>query len=62
MDADADLDCRAASKLLSIACERALDEAERAALRHHLDECAMCTNFQAQLDVLRKAAARFRTG
>jgi hypothetical protein len=54
--ADHKLNCRAASRLLSVACERALDEAERKALRRHLDVCLMCRNFEGQLEFLRKAA------
>ena len=59
---DDDLNCRQASRLLSLAQERPLEEAERQALRHHLDECLMCRNFEQQLDFLRKAMGRFRTG
>jgi hypothetical protein len=62
MDADADLDCRNAAKLLSLACERALDDDERAALKRHLGECFMCRNFEDQLKFLREAAKRFGTG
>ena len=62
MDADADLDCRHASKLLSLASERPLDDGEREALRRHLDACWMCRNFEGQLAFMRKAASRFRTG
>ena len=58
---DDDLDCRHASRLLSLACERELTEGERAALRHHLGECLMCTNFEAQLGFLREAARRYAT-
>jgi hypothetical protein len=60
MEADADLNCRQASRLLSLACERALDANELHALKAHLDECLMCTNFEAQLRFLRKAAGTFR--
>jgi hypothetical protein len=56
---DDDLDCRHASRLLSLAYERELTEAERTALRHHLDECLMCTNFELQLAFLREAAKRY---
>ena len=62
MDADADLNCREASRLLSLACERALDANEIRALKTHLDECLMCTNFEAQLKFLHKAASVFREG
>jgi hypothetical protein len=62
MDADEDLSCRQASRLLSLVCERPLDAAELRALKMHLDECLMCTNFEAQLKFLHKAANAFRTG
>ena len=55
---DGALDCREASRLLSDARERALDAAELAALRRHLDLCFMCRNFEAQLDFLHRAARR----
>jgi hypothetical protein len=60
MDADAELDCRRASRLLSLACERELDANEAAALAHHLSECLMCTNFKGQLEFLRRAASAYR--
>ena len=53
-----DVNCREASRLLSQARERALDAAELAALRRHLDECSMCRGFEAQLEFLRVAARR----
>lgn len=62
MEGDEDLDCREASRLLSLACERALTPGEREALRHHLHECDMCANFEAQLAFLREAARRYREG
>ena len=62
MEADDDLNCRRASRLLSLACERPLDAAELRALKMHLDECLMCTNFEAQLKFLHKAASVFRDG
>ena len=62
MEADADLDCREASRLLSLAFERALSEDERIALARHLDECLMCTNFETQLRFLGEAARRYREG
>jgi hypothetical protein len=62
MDADDDLNCRQASRLLSLACERPLDAAELRALKVHLDECLMCTNFEQQLKFLHKAASVFREG
>jgi len=62
MEADVDVDCREASRLLSAAFERELSGEERIALRRHLDECLMCVNFEAQLDFLREAARRYREG
>lgn len=62
MDADHDLDCRHAARLLTLACERVLDEGERAALKRHLSECFMCRNFEDQLRFLREAAKRFGAG
>jgi hypothetical protein len=56
------VNCREASRLLSQANERSLTEAEAAALRFHLDRCGMCREFGSQLEFLKKAAARFRTG
>jgi predicted anti-sigma-YlaC factor YlaD len=56
------VDCRNASRLLSAALERALTQLERAALRRHLDACLMCRNFESQLEFLRRAATRFRSG
>ena len=62
MDADEDLNCRQASRLLSLACERPLNAKELRELKVHLDECLMCTNFEAQLRFLHKASAIFRNG
>ena len=62
MEAEDDLNCRQASRLLSLACERPLAADELRALKMHLDECLMCTNFAQQLKFLHKAASAFRTG
>jgi hypothetical protein len=62
MEAEDDLNCRQASRLLSLACERPLAADELRALKMHLDECLMCTNFEQQLKFLHKAASAFRTG
>jgi hypothetical protein len=59
---DAELNCREASRLLSLACERELESAELKALARHIDDCLMCTNFSAQLQFMRKAAGAFRRG
>ena len=57
-----DLSCRKASGLLSLACERPLDATELRALKMHLDECLMCTNFEQQLKFLHRCAEVFRSG
>jgi hypothetical protein len=62
MDADKDLNCREASRLLSLACDRSLEAPELQALARHIDECLMCKNFSVQLDFMRKAASAYRTG
>ena len=62
MDAEDDLNCRQASRLLSLACERPLGADELRALKMHLDECLMCTNFEAQLSFMHRAAKVFREG
>lgn len=53
------VDCRNASRLLSLACERELSIEEREALRAHLDRCLKCRNYEGQLNFLREAARRF---
>ena len=57
-----DLSCRKASFLLSLACERPLVADEVRALKMHLDECLMCTNFEQQLKFMHKCAEVFREG
>ena len=57
-----DLNCRQASRLLSLAGERALTEGEVRALRLHLDECLMSVNYESQLRFLHKAAKRYFHG
>ena len=62
MAPDDALDCRHASRLISLACERELTQAERDALRRHLDACLMCRNFEAQLGFLHETARRYARG
>ena len=57
-----DLSCRKASSLLLLACERPLDATELRALKMHLDECLMCTNFEQQLKFLHRCAEALREG
>ena len=59
---DEKVNCREASRLLSMACERRLSPDELQALQAHLDRCLMCRNFESQLKFLQKASERFRTG
>jgi hypothetical protein len=54
--------CRNASRLLSVSQERELRADERKALQHHLARCLLCSNFEAQLSFLRKAAKIFGEG
>jgi hypothetical protein len=54
------VDCRAASRLLSLAYERRLVASELQALQSHLDKCFMCRNFDSQLKFLHQASERFR--
>lgn len=60
MPDDARLSCREASRLLSLAADRELDEPERRALEEHLARCFACRNFADQLRFIAKAAKRFR--
>lgn len=57
---DDEPNCRAASRLLSIAYERRLSPDELAALQRHLDGCLMCRNFDSQLRFLHDASQRYR--
>ncbi|HQZ45352.1 MAG TPA: zf-HC2 domain-containing protein [Usitatibacteraceae bacterium] len=59
MAASAPLDCRRASRLMSIASERELTPEERLALREHLDRCLKCRHFEGQLKFLREASRRY---
>jgi hypothetical protein len=56
-----DVNCREASKLLSVAYERKLGAEEIAALQRHLDKCFMCRNFDSQLRFLHEASTFYRT-
>jgi hypothetical protein len=55
------VDCRKASKPLSVACERKLSPSESQALTYHLDRCLMCRNFDSQRRFLHRAAERYRS-
>ena len=55
-----EVNCRAASRLLSIAYERRLEPGELDALQRHLDKCFMCRNFDSQLRFLHQTSQRYR--
>jgi hypothetical protein len=57
-----DLNCRHASRRLSLACERPRTRTSCAPLKVHLEECLMCTNFETQLRFLHQASEVFRKG
>jgi hypothetical protein len=57
-----EVNCRAASKLLSVAYERKLSGEELEALQRHLDQCFMCRNFDSQLRFLHNASTMYRKG
>ena len=56
-----EVNCREASRLLSVAYERRLATEELDALQRHLDDCFMCRNFDSQLRFLHDASKRYRT-
>jgi hypothetical protein len=56
-----EVNCREASRLLSLACERRLTAAEFDELQRHLDECFMCRNFESQLKFLHRASEQLRS-
>ena len=56
------VNCREASRLLSLAFERRLSAAELQALEQHLDKCLMCRSFGSQLKFLHQASEKFRIG
>ena len=55
------VNCREASRLLSVAYERKLSPEELVSLQAHLDKCFMCRNFDSQLRFLHQASQRYRT-
>jgi hypothetical protein len=52
------IDCKEASRLLSLAMDERLPFWQRAKLRLHLAICDACTNFSRNLRLLRRAVAR----
>ena len=58
----ADVNCRVVSRILSMALDRPLTQAEVDALQYHLPKCVMCRTFEGQLKFIHTAAGRFREG
>ena len=56
------LTCKQASKLISQSLDRPLTWSEKMVLRLHLFICNPCTQFKRQLNMLRTALQRIRTG
>ena len=52
------LTCKEVSRLVSRGLDRRLGFAERVRLRVHLAICDGCTNFERQMQLLRKAVRR----
>jgi predicted anti-sigma-YlaC factor YlaD len=59
---DDDIDCRAASHLLSAAQDAPLPPDDEQRLLAHLTACSMCRNVQGQLGVLRDALRKLGRG
>ena len=59
---DDDIDCRAASHLLSAAQDAPLPPDDERRLLAHLTACSMCRNVQGQLGVLRDALRKLGRG
>ena len=55
----AEINCREASRLLSLSLDRELTSEERERLDHHLPLCTACRNFKVQVGFLRGAARRY---
>lgn len=56
------LNCKQTTKLLSEKQDRPLSFRERFALRLHLMMCSGCTNYDRQLEFIRKACRRIGGG
>jgi hypothetical protein len=57
----AEVNCRAAARLLSKAIDRPLSAEEKGALERHLAACLYCRNYEIQVKFLHEAAGRFRS-
>lgn len=53
------LSCKQAHQLVSEGMDRQLNLTERTRLRMHLQMCDACTNFNGQMQLLRKAVRSF---
>ncbi|WP_260292605.1 zf-HC2 domain-containing protein [Sedimenticola hydrogenitrophicus] len=56
------LNCKQTTKLLSEKQDRPLSYRERLALRLHLIMCSGCTNYDRQMEFIRKACRRIGGG
>jgi hypothetical protein len=54
------IDCRRATRLVSLMQEKPLGPVDRVLLRLHLAWCAACARFDGQLRFLREAMQRYR--
>ncbi|MDO8701955.1 MAG: zf-HC2 domain-containing protein [Undibacterium sp.] len=56
------LNCKQAHQMVSEGLDRHLNFSERARLKLHLGMCRSCTNFNGQMQLLRKVMRHYPTG
>lgn len=56
------LTCKHATKLMSQSQDRPLELKERVSLKFHLMMCSGCTNYNKQMEFIRKACLRIGGG
>lgn len=61
-DADAELSCREAARLMSRKQDAQLTPDEEGRLKDHLYQCLSCRRFEEQLGFLRTLASRYAGG
>jgi predicted anti-sigma-YlaC factor YlaD len=61
-DADAELSCKEAARLMSRKQDAQLTSDEEVLLKDHLYQCLSCRRFEDQLGFLRKLASRYAGG
>jgi len=57
-EADRDLDCHIASRLISDALDDVVSDADRERMRRHFVICKTCRDVSQQMDFLRRAVRR----